>query len=186
MENIVLQHGVPEFLMTDHGKNLTTKASEKLFDALATDHHLSMINHKKSNGSVERWDHLCTDMLVIFINNKQDNWSDLLSSVTFAYNTSRQESTGFTPFYLLFARKPRLPIYLEYKTNADETTKTGDQHEHADEIISLLKQAREIVARRSLIVQAEYKKRYDHHHVDKTFDVGQQILIYKPIRKKRI
>ncbi|GFU45564.1 transposon Tf2-6 polyprotein [Trichonephila clavipes] len=34
-----------------------------------------------------------------------ENWDEILPFVTFAYNTAKQETTGFTPFYLLHGRE---------------------------------------------------------------------------------
>ncbi|KZS06258.1 Uncharacterized protein APZ42_030339 [Daphnia magna] len=38
------------------------------------------------------------------------NWDDILPYITFAYNSSIQESTGKTPFYLLYGREAWLPV----------------------------------------------------------------------------
>ncbi|GFV32781.1 retrovirus-related Pol polyprotein from transposon 412 [Trichonephila clavipes] len=35
----------------------------------------------------------------------EKNWDEILPFVTFAYNTAKQETTGFTPFYLLHGRE---------------------------------------------------------------------------------
>ena len=46
----------------------------------------------------------------MFVVPSQENWDGCLPALTFAYNSSRQETTGKTPFFLLFGREPRLPI----------------------------------------------------------------------------
>lgn len=43
---------------------------------------------------------------------------------------------------------------------------------------------REIVRRRLLAVQKRQKHRYDRGRQSKTYQVGQQVLVYRPIRKK--
>ena len=40
-------------------------------------------------------------------------WSTYLESCVFAYNTSCQESTKFTPFELMFGRKATIPIDID-------------------------------------------------------------------------
>ncbi|GFU20254.1 transposon Ty3-I Gag-Pol polyprotein [Trichonephila clavipes] len=42
----------------------------------------------------------------MYVDVKQKNWDEILPFVTFAYNTAKQETTGFfTPFYLLHGRE---------------------------------------------------------------------------------
>lgn len=53
------------------------------------------------------------DMLRYFINQKQDNWSQQLSALEFAYNNSVHPTTGYTPFELDLGYHPRQPHQME-------------------------------------------------------------------------
>lgn len=44
------------------------------------------------------------------VNDCQNNWDEHLESVAFSIRTQRQASTKFTPFFLMFNRRPRLPL----------------------------------------------------------------------------
>ena len=46
------------------------------------------------------------------IEDNQNEWDEYLDSVIFVYRTSKQASTRFSPFFLLYGREPRLPIDL--------------------------------------------------------------------------
>ena len=51
--------------------------------------------------------------------NKQ-NWKNQLNKLTYAFNCTRRSVTGFSPFYLMFGRNPRLPIDVLIENNTGE------------------------------------------------------------------
>lgn len=59
-------------------------------------------------------------MLVKFCSEKKDTWNTHLDTLTFAYSTSRHESTKYSPFELMFGRKPVLPVELEVTRESPE------------------------------------------------------------------
>ena len=52
-------------------------------------------------------------MLVKFIGEKKDSWEDYLDTCIYAYNTSKHESSKFTPFELMFSRIAVLPVDIQ-------------------------------------------------------------------------
>ena len=47
-------------------------------------------------------------------------WQQWVPTLTHAYNCTRCESTGFSPYYLMFSRMPRLPVDIEYGVTQPE------------------------------------------------------------------
>lgn len=67
-------------------------------------------------------------MLRTLTEKEKSNWKESLNKVIFAYNCTRSEVTGFSPFYLLFGRAPRLPIDIIFKVTQE--TGTNDQQDY--------------------------------------------------------
>ena len=44
--------------------------------------------------------------------NREDNLEDNLDSILFSYRSSKNDSTKFSPFFLMYGREPKLPIEL--------------------------------------------------------------------------
>ena len=60
-------------------------------------------------------------MFVKVTESKKEAWSSYLDTCVFAYNTSRHESSKFSPFELMFGRRATLPIDIElHKAGPEE------------------------------------------------------------------
>ena len=42
------------------------------------------------------------------------NWPQHVSTLTYAYNCTRNNATGFSPYFLMYGRQPLLPIDIEF------------------------------------------------------------------------
>ena len=59
---------------------------------------------------------------------QKSRWRDNVHKMCFAYNCTRNDSTGFSPFELLFGRKPRLPIGIIIGHTDIPTTMSYPEH----------------------------------------------------------
>ncbi|KYO46394.1 hypothetical protein Y1Q_0006949 [Alligator mississippiensis] len=60
---------------------------------------------KKTNGLVERFNGTLKEMLKAYVDSNPNDWDEKLPHLLFAYQEVPQESTGFSPFELMFGRK---------------------------------------------------------------------------------
>ena len=66
--------------------------------------------HAPDDGLVERFNRTLLMMLAIFAGEHKDDWDDLLPPVMMAYRSSVHESTGFSPYRLMFGEECMLPM----------------------------------------------------------------------------
>ena len=104
-------------------------------------------------------------MLVKFVSSKKEKWSLYLDTCAFAYNTSRHNSTKFTPFYLMFGRQAYLPVDADFQIQSPEELCTGyfelkDPDISSKEYQLVLEEAK----RNILEAQMKQKKNYDKKH----------------------
>ena len=107
---------------------------------------------------------------------KRCKWKSHLGSVLIAYNTTRSLITGYSPYFLMFGRRPRLPIDLLFPTCVRQgSTRTID-----DYVLSLYERLKEAlpVTRDSTIMEARWQKRhYDRRAGAVELQSGDKVLV---------
>jgi hypothetical protein len=106
-DDIVRLHGLPAVIVSDRDTKFTSLFWQTLFDRYGTKLALSTSYHPQTDGQSERMVRTVKEMLRSVVNHKQDNWSEKLSSIEFAYNNSVHPSTNMTPFELDLGFHPR-------------------------------------------------------------------------------
>ena len=110
--SIFCRHGVPKRIQSDQGREFVNSLNQHMFHLTGVQHIISTAYHPQTNGLDERFNQTLQRSLLKMIDENQNEWNKYLDSVLFAYRTSKQASTRFSPFFLLYGREPRLPIEL--------------------------------------------------------------------------
>ncbi|UYV71173.1 hypothetical protein LAZ67_8002033, partial [Cordylochernes scorpioides] len=106
IEQIFLRHGAPRFLISDRGSQFTSNLMKEVMKMCKVKHCFTTSYHPQTNGLTERLNRTLINMISMYVNTDQKNWDEILPFVTHAYNTTIQETTGYSPFFLLFGREP--------------------------------------------------------------------------------
>ena len=117
---VICRHGCFDIQLNDQGREFVNKVSEELHRLTGVHQKMTTAYHPQCNGLTERQNQTTQNMLLKYLDN-QDEWADILQSVLFAYRTSKHASTGFSPFFLLYNRHPKLPVELMVEEK-EETT----------------------------------------------------------------
>jgi len=120
-EQIVCRHGCPTRLISDNGPEFAAEVVRLLTARLDIHHHFITPYRPQANGNVERLNRTLINSLqrTMFepgTTSYRTDWADCLAAVTFAYNTLRHSSTGYSPFFLMYGREARLPVDLVFST----------------------------------------------------------------------
>jgi hypothetical protein len=70
--------------------------------------------HPMGNGMTERFNRTLLNMLGILDSNQKKDWKSHVAGLIHAYNCTRQTTTGFSPYFLMFGRSPRLPFDIAF------------------------------------------------------------------------
>jgi transposase InsO family protein len=184
VEQVYLRHGAPEQLITDRGKCFVSELMQSVNKLLTTNHRTTSAYNPACNGQVERFNHVIADMLSMYVSADHKDWDETLPFVIFAYNTTRQESTGFSPFYLLYGREPIVPSDLSFNVDPNPLIPAKEASmEYIQRLRKNLESARHTVLTRMERVKQKQKITYDGKHRETTYKKGDLVLVFKPIRK---
>lgn len=66
---------------------------------------------------IERFNHTLIQLFATCTEEHPFDWENYLRKVCMVYNTSKQSTTGYSPFYLMFGRNATLPIDIMYASD---------------------------------------------------------------------
>jgi hypothetical protein len=107
-EHMICKRGVPDNIVTDRGKEITSRFWNRVCSHLSINHRVSTAFHPQTDGQTERQNQTMEQYLRGFCNYEQDNWVELLPLAEFAYNTSIHHSTCMTPFWANYHYHPSM------------------------------------------------------------------------------
>lgn len=178
-KNLYMVYGIPEHIGSDQGNEFTNDILGRLNQRLDIGHRVTSPYYPQSNGLVERYNKTLKQALSAFCDQKPGNWDWYIESVTFAYNSSLNAVTSFSPYYLLFGRHPRLPSSVLFSRNYNEIVYDIDQYQiHMTEH---LRTAYDIVRSKLKEYAIKSKIRWDAKIKGHTiFKIGEEVLVFNP------
>ena len=114
--------------MTDQGKSFENNLFRELCALARVQKLRTMPYRPQSNGSCERFNQTLIRMLGTLPQHAKRNWSEWVYSLMHDYNATVLQTTGFSPFYLMYGRYPILPIDVKFGVTLPDLTATKRQN----------------------------------------------------------
>ena len=121
--------GFPKRLMSDQGTEFCGKVIAAMCSLLGIEKVRTTPYHPQTNGLAERVHQMLQCMIGKLDPEKRKKWPTHIGSIIIAYNSTRSLVTGYSPYYLMFGRRPGLPIDLVFPTHRTQMlTHTIDKY----------------------------------------------------------
>ena len=116
--------GAPAYLVSDQGKAFTGHVITHICELYGVQKLRTLPYHAQTNGQVERMNQTIIHMIGKLEEDRKACWSEHLPELLMAYNTTCFAVTGYSPYYLLFSRRPRIPVDYLFPTLRDSPHQT--------------------------------------------------------------
>ena len=161
-------------------KNLTINLLSEICELFQVDKFQTTVYKPSTNGLVERWHRTLNAMLAKVVSSNQKDWDVHLPYVLCAYRSSRHESTGFSPNYLVLGRELRAPI--DVVCGQPETERV--QFESASDFVRdrqvLMDEAFRLVRQNLKASLDRNKKYYDLKVKPNKYEIGDFVYYFYP------
>ena len=111
-------------LHSDQGRNLESRMFKEVCDILKIVKMRTTPCRPSTNGQVERMNCTILQILLCFIQGKQEYWDLHLATVGMAIRSTVNRQTGFTPYFLMLGREVLQPIDLMLNPVGEEERRT--------------------------------------------------------------
>ena len=171
----ILKYGFPSRILHDQGREFENKLFHQLEKSCGIIRSRMTPYHPQGNGKAERFNRTLLSMLKTLPETQKSRWDLHVSKVAHAYNCTKNDAMGFSPFFLLFGRSPRLPI--DFMFGCDKTQERLDHKDYVQKWSSAMKDAYTLASEHSIRNSAKGKKSYDKGARYSTLKPGDHVLV---------
>ena len=178
-KDLILQHGAPEILLSDNGKEFSNDTLAYVCEEYGIKRHCTSPYTARSNGKTENFNKFLKASIRKLCQEDNAAWDQVLDQILCTYRFCPHTSTGEAPYTLLYFRDPPFPVHKLIKPM--ETYK-GD-----NSLAKQIEQSRVTlsIAAKMLGKMRENKKRhYKNRKSVHTFKVGDLVLLRKHNKDK--
>ena len=171
----IVHYGIPKRIHSDQGANFESNLIKELCRLIGTQKSRTTPYHPMGNGMTERFNRTLLNMLGTLNPKQKLNWKSYVATLVHSYNCIKHESTGQSPYFLMFGREPNLPIDIAFGLVKEKSRKP--QTKYVKELRERLVQAYDIAFREAEKMRTKQKDRYDQKSRGAFLEVGDKVLV---------
>ncbi|KAL0151368.1 hypothetical protein M9458_053362 [Cirrhinus mrigala] len=160
VEKFFVHYGLPARIHYDQGRDFESKLIKELLEILGIRKSRTSPYHPQGDPQPERFNRTLVSMLGTLDPGKKNKWSQNISQLVHVYNCTKNETTGYSPYYLLFGREARLPVDVQFGTSSEG--ELGRKHlQYVEDVKKDLEHAYQLSEENSQKTQQRNNRLYD-------------------------
>ncbi|KAK7906944.1 hypothetical protein WMY93_015556 [Mugilogobius chulae] len=174
-DNFLIHYGIPERLHSDQGPDFESHTIKELCQ-MAGIHKIHTTPYHPRGNPVERFNRTLLNMLGTLQEQDKTHWKDFVKPLVHAYNCTRNDVTGYSPYELMFGRQPRLPVDLAFGLPVSEKQSTSHL-QYIENLKAHLEESYKIATKNAEKVMGRNKSRFDKKVTASELSVGDRVLV---------
>ncbi len=174
-KNFFCRFGFPTRLHADQGRNFESTVVKELCKLTGITRTHTSPYHPQGNGITERFNRTLMNMLGTLDPDQKPKWHEYIDALTHAYNCTQHDSTGFSPYFLMYGRHPRLPVDLLFGlSSAKEPCEYSEYVQTLRECLTYAYGEANKMSRHAKDLQ---KKHYDKKVKSSVLETGDRVMV---------
>ena len=180
--------GCPDEILSDCGTQFISDLMKEIYRLLSVKSIHTSPYHPQSNGQVERFNGVLKTMLRKVVAGHPRDWDRYIPALLFAYRELPNESTGFSPFELLFGRRPRGPMDILAKVwSGDADVEDAKPlYQYVSDLKTTLSDSLSLAQDNIRSAASRHKLYFDRKATSRSFKVNDEVLVLLPTDSNKL
>ena len=178
--------GFPDEILSDRGSNFCSELMEEFLQMFGVSHIKTSAYHPETDGMVERYNATLKSGLRKYIERFGGQWHKSIPYLLFAFRELPHQSTGFSPFELIYGRNPRGPLDVLQEQWREPTKCKESVVSFLLDTYQKLDAARDLAWTTELEAKDKIKTWYDRTARERCFQVDDLVLVLLPSSSNKL
>ena len=177
VNEFIARFGCPRRIHSDCAANFQSEIISEMCRILGIEKSKILPYHPEGNSKCERMMRTVLDMLSKYLDDNHNEWDLHLPLLMMGYRSQVHSSLGYSPYFLMFAREPRLPV--DVNCVPPQVCRNRSVAEYVDRLCKSLREAHRFALQVSDSRHRRNKRFYDQKLNDFSFGPGDQVFLFR-------
>jgi len=180
--------GLPDRMHSDRGSQFTSEMMQELYRLLSIKQSTTSPYHAMANGLCENMNKTVKNLLKKVVSERPQDWSRYITPLMFAVRDTPQDSTGFTPFELLFGHRVRTPMTLlkHLWTGEKEDPEVKTAYQYVLDLRERIEETCQLAQEEIAKVQKRNQTYYNRRARERKLNIGDSVLLLLPTENNKL
>ena len=174
--------GCPQKLHSDCAANFRGELISEVCRLMGVQKNSTTSFHPQGNSRCERMMRTILGMLSKYLDDNHSEWDQHIPLLMLGYRSQVHKSLGYSPFFLMLGREPRLPV--DVQIDAAPVLKSTSVASYVDKLCAGLRNAYREAIRMSHASNTRNKNIYERKLNTFSYKAGDNVSLFKNVPKK--